>query len=224
MLISRDVDTPKTLVLPVYLLVDVSSSMHGSKIDAVNSAIWDMLERFCNEMYPGVELIFCVISYGDKVKLHLPPSQVYDLKWRPLFANGVTAMGAAFKMVKKMIEDKQITPLRSYRPTIILVTDGSPTDSWESYLDDLVRSGRSSKCDRMALGIGMHGDENVLSRFVEGTNHNVFQARNVAQVHEFFERVTKSISLRASSSNPNIVPDDALTTPSDQSDFEDDGQ
>ncbi len=220
MLLSRGFENSRTTVLPVFLILDISSSMHGSKMEAVNTAVWGMMEHFTNEMHSGVDIIFSAISFGDKARLHMPLSYVYDLKWKPMIANGVTALGAALKMVKKMIEDKQTTPLKSFRPLIVLVTDGSPTDSWEQSMEDFIRNGRSSKCDRMALAIGMSADNNVLNLFLEGTNHSLVRAKNVAQVYEFFQKVSKSISIRASSSNPNLVPDDSLVNITDQNDFD----
>ena len=220
MLSQRDGDVFKAIVMPVYFCVDVSSSMHGSKIEALNSAIRDMFEHFANEMYAGVEFVFCVITFGDRARIHLPISKVYDLKWKGMVANGVTATGAALKQVKKMIEDTQTTPLKSYRPLIVLITDGAPTDSWEAPMDDFVKNGRSSKCDRMALAIGLHADKDVLNRFLENTSRSSFRARNVSQVHEFFHRIQKYLMLRATSPNPNMVPEDARLTPEDQNDFD----
>lgn len=216
-------DTPvfsSGIALPLYLLIDVSSSMNGSKIDSLNNAIRVMVEDMSVQRFNETDVQLCVITFGDKAKLHLAPTSVYNIKWSPVFADGVTALGAAIKMLKKMIEDKVITPQKSYRPTIVVVTDGTPTDSYEAALEDFLRNGRSSKTDRLALGIGLHADEAILNKWVDSTGHSVFKARNVLQVQEFFKRLTKSIVLRANSANPNVIPDDALSTPDDQNDFE----
>ena len=93
-------------------------------------------------------------------------------------AKGETALGEALKRTKEMIEDKKITLSRAYRPTIVLVSDGKPTDDWEDPMDDFINTGRSKKCDRMAMAIGKDADENVLKRFIEGTEHELFYANN----------------------------------------------
>ncbi|MDZ4120998.1 MAG: hypothetical protein U1C33_01160, partial [Candidatus Cloacimonadaceae bacterium] len=54
------------------------------------------------------------------------------------------------------------------------------------------------------------------------TNLQICRARNVSQVHEFFQRIRKYLVIRATSSNPNIVPDDSVLTPDDQNDFDSD--
>jgi uncharacterized protein YegL len=89
----------------------------------------------------------------------------------------------------------------------VLVSDGQPTDSWEKPLEDFISEGRSSKCDRMAMAIGSDADETVLKRFIEGTPHDLFHAENAGQLHEFFQRVTMSVTMRTHSQNPNMVPD-----------------
>jgi uncharacterized protein YegL len=105
-----------------------------------------------------------------------------------------------------MIEDKETTPSRAYRPTIVLVSDGQPTDSWEKPLEDFISEGRSSKCDRMAMAIGRDANEKVLKRFIEGTSHDLFFAENAEQLHEFFQMVTMSVTMRTHSKDPNIIP------------------
>ena len=118
----------------------------------------------------------------------------------------MTPMGSALVMAKSMIEDKNITPSRAFRPTVVLVSDGKPNDSWEKPLKDFISEGRSSKCDRMAMAIGNNADETILKRFIEGTPHNLFYAENAGQLHEFFQRVTMSVTIRTKSNDPNIVP------------------
>ncbi len=209
MIVSDDNQAPQAVNLPVFFLLDVSSSMSGIKIDSLNSAVWEMIQSLSEQIFPGVKLTFAAITFGDKALLHMPPCGIFDLKWRPAMANGVTAMGAAFRMAKRMIEDKQITPPKSYRPTLILVTDGAPTDIWEPFMHDLTRTGRSAKTDRIALAIGVHADKSVLKRYLEGTNHEVAHAQNSNEVHAFFKRATQSIITRIKSTNPNLVPEDA---------------
>ncbi len=69
-------------------------------------------------------------------------------------------------MVKKLIEDKELIPSRSYKPTIVLLTDGIPTDEWQAPMNELINDGRSSKAFRIAMAIGDDADINMLSKFV----------------------------------------------------------
>ncbi|MCP5208446.1 MAG: VWA domain-containing protein [Hahellaceae bacterium] len=192
--------------LPVVLLLDVSSSMSGDKIENLNKAVEDMLDTFAQEEKMETEILVSVITFGNQVELQVPYTKASQVEWQGLQANGMTPMGTALKMAKAMIEDKETTPSRAYRPTVVLVSDGQPNDSWERPLEDFISEGRSSKCDRMAMAIGRDADETVLKRFIEGTPHDLFYAENAGQLHEFFKRVTMSVTMRTQSKNPNVVP------------------
>jgi uncharacterized protein YegL len=58
----------------------------------------------------------------------------------------------------------------------------------------------------MAMAIGSDADDKVLNRFIEDTPHDLFYAESAGQLHEFFQRVTMSVTMRTQSKNPNIVP------------------
>ena len=198
--------TPTAKPLPVVLLLDVSFSMSGDKIENLNKAVEDLLDTFAQEEKMETEILVSIITFGNQVELHVPYTKASKVQWQGLQANGMTPMGTALKMAKTMIEDKETTPSRAYRPTIVLVSDGQPTDSWDRPLEDFISEGRSSKCDRMAMAIGSDADETVLKRFIEGTPHDLFYAENAGQLHEFFQRVTMSVTMRSKSKNPNVVP------------------
>lgn len=199
--------TPTAKPLPVVLLLDVSYSMLGEKIDNLNKAVEDMLGTFAQEEKMETEILVSVITFGNQVELHVPYTKASQVQWQGLRANGMTPMGTALKMAKAMIEDKDTTPSRAYRPTVILVSDGQPNDSWEEPLEEFISKGRSSKCDRMAMAIGCDANETVLKRFIKDTPHSLFYAENAGQMHEFFRRVTMSLTLRMKADDKNKVPD-----------------
>lgn len=198
--------TPTAKPLPVVLLLDASYSMSGNKIENLNKAVEVMLDTFAQEEKMETEILVSVITFGNQVELHLPYTKASQVQWQKIQVNGSTPMGTALKMAKSMIEDKETTPSRAYRPTIVLVSDGQPNDSWEKPLEDFISEGRSSKCDRMAMAIGRDADESVLKRFIAGTGHELFYAEHAGQLHEFFQRVTMSVTMRTQSKNPNLVP------------------
>jgi uncharacterized protein YegL len=197
---------PKAKPLPVILLLDVSTSMSGSSIDNLNSAVKEMIVDFAKAEKSEIELLVSIITFGAEVKLELPYTSASNIEWKDLHVSGATPMGTAFKMAKGMIEDKQTTPSRAYRPTIVLVSDGAPNDEWQRPLQAFVNEGRSSKCDRMAMAIGTSADNNVLNRFVEGTENKVFTAKESTEIKKFFQFVTMSVTTRTASQNPNSLP------------------
>lgn len=197
---------PAAKPLPVILLLDVSGSMCGEKIQNLNNAVKDMLETFRDTENGETEIHVAVITFGAEVKLHQPLASAGGINWHDLSASGGTPLGTAFEMAKAMIEDKNVVPSRAYRPTVVLVSDGKPTDNWEKPLNDFISGGRSSKCDRMALAIGADADESVLGKFIEGTSYPLYYAENAKQLRDLFKFVTMSITSRTKSQKPDVVP------------------
>ncbi|KJG23061.1 tellurite resistance protein TerY [Photobacterium iliopiscarium] len=209
-----DFTVAKAKPLPVVLLLDVSLSMgpnddENAPINVLNRAVDEMVLDFSNNQTNEIEILLSVITFGTEVKLHLPYTVANQVEWTPLKASGMTPMGGAFAMTKAMIEDKDVTPSRAYRPTLVLVSDGGPNDThWQEHLSSLVNEGRSQKCDRLAMAIGTSADNRVLNKFIEGTEHTVFQAEDASKIKEFFRFVTMSVTSRTVSQNPNIVQTD----------------
>ena len=198
---------PNAKPLPVILLLDVSGSMSGAKIQNLNAAVKDMLETFRNTENGETEIHVAIITFGEEVKLHQPLASASDIALHDLCASGGTPLGTALKMAKAMIEDKNVVPSRAYRPTVVLVSDGRPGDSWNQPLADFIKDGRSSKCDRMAMAIGADADEGVLGKFIEGTKNPLFYAENANQLRDVFKFVTMSVTIRSQLQNPNVLPD-----------------
>jgi len=198
---------PTAKPLPVILLLDVSGSMSGAKIQNLNAAVRDMLATFRDTETSEIEIHIAVITFGAEVTLLQPLASASDIAWNDLSAGGMTPLGTALKMAKAMIEDKSVVPSRAYRPTVVLVSDGQPNDDWEQPLTDFIKSGRSSNCDRMAMAIGADADEEVLGRFIEETENPLFYAENAKQLQDFFKFVTMSVTIRTQSKDKNVVPE-----------------
>lgn len=197
---------PKAKPLPVILLLDVSSSMNGEKIQNLNAAVRDMLGEFRDTATSETEISVAIITFGAEVKLHQPLSGAGDVQWQNLQASGNTPLGVALEMAKAMIEDKDVVPSRAYRPTVVLVSDGQPNDDWQGPMNEFISQGRSAKCDRMAMAIGMDADEAVLGQFIADTPHQLLRAENAKKIRDAFKYVTMSVSVRTKSQTPNVIP------------------
>ena len=227
--------TSKAKPLPVILLLDVSASMSevvsGSfnrtgqkvfqdgktweivdggitRIQLLNEAVRKMLVTLAKEENMGTEFLVSAITFGADTKLQLAPTRAGNVNWTDLTTGGDTPLGSALALAKELIEEKAKTPSRAYRPTVILVSDGIPTDTWENALAEFITLGRSSKCDRMAMAIGAEAGTAMLGKFIAGTDHPLFHADQAENVQEFFKRVTMSVVSRTRSQNPNIIPAD----------------
>lgn len=203
----KEFTTQAARPLPVILLADVSGSMSvDGKIQALNHAVREMVEAFQDESDLRAEIHLSVVTFGGQSKVHLPLSPARNTSWTDLAAGGGTPMGAAFDLARQMVEDKGIVPGRAYRPTIVLVSDGQPTDPWQAPLQALLGSERCGKAFRMALAIGADADHAVLQAFLADPEARVYRADEARQIRQFFQLVTMSVSARSRSANPNSAP------------------
>jgi len=201
----NDLIIQKARPLPVIILADISGSMASdNKIGILNNAMREMIDSLKDENSLRAEIYFSVITFGGDVKPHINFTKANEINWIDLSANGVTPMGKAFEVTKLLLEDRKVIPSRSYAPTLVLLSDGIPTDNWEDPLDQLLSSPRASKAFRIAMSIGAGQDgKTVLKRFLGDSELDVFEAVQARDIKKFFRFVTMSVSQRAKSVNPN---------------------
>lgn len=207
---------PEVKKLPVILLLDVSRSMQGAKIDSLYNATCDMIDTFVGAQLKEQSIDVAIITFGNEIKLHTPYTPVKELqdKGLELFkAEGRTPMGTAIQMAKDMIDDKSVTPSRIYRPAVVLVSDGEPNDDWRTPMAMFINDGRSAKCQRFAVAIGDKADRTVLETFTENPD-NVFFAANASDLADCFKTVSMSVTSTVTKPDiPKPVIDEKSPTP-----------
>jgi uncharacterized protein YegL len=193
--------------LPVIVLADVSGSMAANgKIDVLNEVVREMIASFAEEEDTRAEIHVAVITFGaDGATLHKPLKPASQVTWESMSASGRTPMGGAFTLAQQLVEDRGVIPGRAYRPTIVLVSDGVPTDDWRTPLAALLGSERAAKAARFAMGIGDDVDKETLKAFLAGDEARVFEAHEARDIRKFFRWVTMSVTSRSRSANPNNV-------------------
>jgi uncharacterized protein YegL len=210
--------------LPVIILADTSGSMQeNGKIEALNLALKDMLLSFGQQSSLGAEIHVGVITFGGEVKcLHppMPACQFEPQTMGELTADGGTPFGKAIRLVKELLEDKNTIPSRSYRPMIVAISDGYPTDAWELALEEFFKSERASKTIRVAMAIGPDADEAMLKKFVNDPAIPVVRAKDARDIGKFFKCVTMSVSQRSVQANPNQVGCEEIKQLFDEEDLE----
>jgi uncharacterized protein YegL len=124
-------------ILPVYIVVDTSTSMSEGNpplIDIANEIVPAIVE-VCEEK-PTVrdKLRLSLIEFSSDARVVVPLGSKDDFVPVPILkANGATNFSSAFAMVASEIENGYNSLKASgvvvYRPVVFLVTDGAPTDS-----------------------------------------------------------------------------------------------
>lgn len=197
---------PRTL--PIILLLDTSASMlRDNKIVELNLAVNEMVKvlKDIDSVHAAASL--SVITFGGHAKKILELTSVQDVPLLEFEANGDTPLGEALTIAKDMIEDKEIITSRTYRPVVVLVSDGMPNDDWAESFKTFKNEGRSSKCYCVSMGIGEDLSRtaiDILQKFSSG-QEKIFLAKEAKDIHKFFGLVSDSVVSRTKSQNPNLI-------------------
>jgi len=198
----------KARSLPVIILADTSGSMMvEGKISVLNEAIQDMVSTFSQESARQAEIKVSLITFGgDSAEIYLPLVKATEIQnMKPLEAIGRTPMGHAFSLAYDILEDKDLITSRDYRPVVILLSDGHPTDKWEKELEKFSGNERAKKASRFSMAIGSDANLDILSGFNNDLEVDVFKASEARDIHRFFRAVTMSVTSRSKSQSPNDV-------------------
>lgn len=207
--------------LPVIILADTSGSMSiDGKIDALNRALNELINTFSSESRLNAEIHLSVITFGGVATEHLALTPAHKIVgFNSLQATGGTPMGSALSIARQLIDDKEQLPSRAYRPVVVLVSDGHPTDDFADEFNAFCSSERAQKATRMAMAIGNDADKTMMSDFINDLEAPLFEAQNAKDIIKFFRAVSMSVTARSRSTTPNqpvaidyqdIPEDDAL--------------
>jgi uncharacterized protein YegL len=188
----------------LFFVVDVSGSMEGTKIGTVNTAIREVLPELQDIGGSDVDLKIACLKFSSGCEwMHPSPVPVENFQWNNLAANGVTDMGAAFKeLVSKMSKDKFLNaPSASVAPAIFLMSDGEPTDDYESGLAALQQNNWYKYAIKAAVAIGEDANIDVLKKFT-GNSEAVLIVHTPEALRKMIRFVSVTSSQIGSKSQP----------------------
>ncbi|MFY1653124.1 vWA domain-containing protein [Solwaraspora sp. WMMB762] len=203
--------------LRFYWVLDVSGSMAGDKIDQLNFAIREALpamrESAAENPYAAVEVRVLTFSTGYQW-VTPKPVPVEDFNWTGVPVNGITDMGAAMKAMAKELSVSNM-PERGLRPVVVLVSDGQPTDDFDSGCDALMAEPWGKRALRIAIAIGGDADLDPLRKFIGHQEIEPLAARNSPDLVKYIRYVSTTVlkSASAPASRTVSVPSDGTPTP-----------
>jgi len=180
--------------LPVYLLLDTSGSMSGEPIEAVKNGVQIMISSLRQNPQAIETAFLSVITFDSTANQIIPLTDLASFQMVDIRATGVTALGEALKLVAHKIDtevQKTTTEQKGdWKPLVFIMTDGIPTDDWQSGLNEF----RKSKIAfTVACAAGSGADTNILKQITE--NVVSLDTADSASIGKFFQWVTASIGV-----------------------------
>lgn len=142
---------------PCVLVVDVSSSMYGRPIEALNEGLARFADELSDDPLASLRVEVSIITFGSTAEVAQDFVTADQFKAPTLVANGVTAMGAGINLALERIEErKQMyreNGIDYYRPWLFLMTDGAPTDSVNAASDNLKQADGEKRVAAFSVGV-----------------------------------------------------------------------
>lgn len=199
------------------LVLDVSGSMRGSKLDMLNNGVQSFFTQI--QTSDGVaegtkdQLEVAIIQYDEEVKILRDPKLLEDEELPPTLTErgSVTETVLAIEEAIQLVEDRKAfyksTGQRYYRPWIILMTDGEPYGNKASEADidtiaaRVTSDSQNKKYMMMGIGIGESANMELLKKMTGGKAMKMAGLKFGA----FFQWLSASLSTVAQSKEGDKV-------------------
>ena len=198
--------------LPVYLLLDCSSSMTGQPIEQVRQGLRALLDDLSTEPMAVETVYLSVITFNSTAQQVIPLTELMQFKEPQIQASGATALGAALQLLidclAKEVRQNTANQKGDWKPLVFLMTDGMPTDAWETAADALKQQ---KIANLIAFAAGPGADVNNLKKITEIVLKS--DELSPGALKAFFQwmsqsilRTGKSVQIMATESPVNLPP------------------
>lgn len=150
-----DIENVNEPHLAWFFLLDTSGSMH-SAIDNYVRALNEFIKKAKKDNLTDRRIDIAIIEFNDTARIvqeFIPISKMESVK---LSAYGPTAMGEGINLaideIKERIRLYKGFGIQFYKPCIVMITDGNPTDDMQYAKQRLNEQVKKNKLDFFAIG------------------------------------------------------------------------
>ena len=178
--------------LPVYLLLDVSGSMRGEPIAAVNQGVKMLADTLKTNPYALETAYLSLMTFNNVVEQIVPLTELYKFQPPVLEAKSGTYLGKAIKFLSAKAEKEIVKTSKEtkgdWKPLVFIMTDGKSGDKVEKALKEF---NKKQFGNILICATGKQPNIEALRLISE----NVMMMENVDKEHilSFFKWVTASV-------------------------------
>ena len=114
--------------LPVYILIDTSTSMRGEPIAAVELGLKALIDSLNEDPYALETVCLSIITYNSQAEQILPLTEVYKIRIPSMIAKGRSALGEALNLLCEKVGEEvhKSTPETKgdWKPLLFILSDG----------------------------------------------------------------------------------------------------
>ena len=200
-----DVVSVPRRAMTLFFVIDTSGSMEGNKIGAVKDAVVNVLPMLdeISQTNPDAEIKVAALEFSSGTKwLYTEPKLASEFVWQDVRASGLTSLGGAcIELNNKLSRSGYMQAASgSFAPAIILLSDGGPTDDFQSGLAKLKTNNWFKAAIKVAIAIGDDADKDVLKEFT-GSSEAVFTVHNIEALKQIIRVVAVTSSQIGSKSS-----------------------
>lgn len=157
--------------LPVYVLIDCSESMIGPGIEGLRTAVGAMLRELRRNPHALETVWLSFITFDSEAKQVAPLTPIQDVQTPNLQVRPGTALGGALRLatvsIRTEVKRTTINEKGDFRPLIFLITDGQPTDDWQSAIRELDTRAGTRPANVYTIGCGADVDFGQLGKITD---------------------------------------------------------
>ena len=199
---------------PVVLLLDVSSSMDGAPISELNAGLRQFIHETAHDEVASMSVELEVITFSDGADAVIPFTPILNINenFSPLTADGMTSMGAALTLAYDHLQARRKVyrqnGIASYKPWVILMTDGDPNDIWQEPAQKMKALAENRRITYLGIEIGDRCDHGTMCSILPSDPGPV----KLKGLHfrQFFRWLTDSLNTVSTSS---VAQEDRVVLP-----------
>jgi Uncharacterized protein encoded in toxicity protection region of plasmid R478, contains von Willebrand factor (vWF) domain len=200
----------------VVLLLDTSGSMSGQPIIELNKGLVTFQQKLSQDHLASRRVEVAIITFDSSVNIVQNFVTVDQFNPPYLSATGSTAMGQAIETGLNLLESRKAdyrnNGIEYYRPWVLLITDGGPTDNWQNAAQMVRQFAANKKVQFYAVGV-QGADMNTLSQIAPtNTPPLMLQGLNFSKLFDWLSNSMSVISASKPGDQTALAPVNAWAT------------